>query len=102
MSSSEALEQLLYFLQAAAIAEDPKLLLVVTRGAYDANRTNFDAAVSLWGLVRSARIEMPRVIIKALDVSVTAKNQEVAKAESDIIRIQLILFATMKVVGLGC
>ena len=31
----EALEELLCFLQAAAIAEDPKLLLVVTEGAHD-------------------------------------------------------------------
>eukprot|EP00438_Fugacium_kawagutii_P013939 Skav203405 [mRNA] locus=scaffold1743:152763:160037:- [translate_table: standard] len=78
-SNVQALEQLLCFLQAAALAEDPKLLLVVTRGAHDPTAA-FDGAVSLWGLVRSARIEMPRVIIKALDVKVTATNQELTKA----------------------
>lgn len=71
LSPCKALEQLLVFLQAAATAEDPKLLLVVTRGAHEAG-ASFDGAVALWGLVRSARIELPRLVIKALDVDLKA------------------------------
>ena len=67
----KALEQLLVFLQAAAAAEDPRLLLLVTPFAH-ASEASFDGAVALWGLVRSARIEMPRLIIKALDVDLKA------------------------------
>ncbi|CAJ1333643.1 unnamed protein product [Effrenium voratum] len=73
------LEQLVHFLQSANLAEQPKLLLVVTRGAHDATREKFDASATLWGVVRSARIEMPRFVIKAVDVSATASDQEVAK-----------------------
>ena len=71
LSPWKALEQLLVFLQAAATAEDPKLLLVVTRGAHEAG-ASFDGACALWGLLRSARIEMPRLVIKALDVDLKA------------------------------
>ena len=73
------LEELLAFLQGAILAELPKLL-VVTRGAYDANRASFDAGASIWGLIRSARLEMPRVTIKTVDVAVDAGPEDIAAA----------------------
>ena len=79
----KALEDLLLFLQAAATAEDPKLLLVVTRGAHEASGP-FDGQGALWGLVRSARIEMPRVVIKALDVDLKATWLEDSATKADI------------------
>ena len=74
------LEELLAFLQGAILAELPKLLVVVTRGAYDAKRKSFDAGAAIWGLIRSARMEMPRVTIKTVDVAVEAGTEEIAKA----------------------
>ncbi|CAE7183438.1 pikAI, partial [Symbiodinium microadriaticum] len=74
------LEELVAFLQGAILAELPKLLVVVTRGAYDAKRENFDAGALIWGLIRSARMEMPRVTIKTVDVAVDASPADIGKA----------------------
>ena len=74
------LEELLAFLQGAILAELPKLLVVVTCGAYDAKRPSFDAGASIWGLIRSARMEMPRVTIKTVDVAVDAGPEDIARA----------------------
>ena len=73
------LEELLAFLQGAILAELPKLLVVVTRGAYDANRADFDAGALIWGLIRTARMEMPRVTIKTVDVAVDAGPEDMGK-----------------------
>eukprot|EP00931_Biecheleriopsis_adriatica_P047752 TRINITY_DN27548_c0_g2_i1.p1 TRINITY_DN27548_c0_g2~~TRINITY_DN27548_c0_g2_i1.p1 ORF type:complete len:4734 (-),score=1179.49 TRINITY_DN27548_c0_g2_i1:215-14152(-) len=80
------LEELLAFLQAAQAAEVPKMLLIVTRAAHDAKRPRFDAGASLWGLVRSARIEMPRFTIKSLDLALEASPQDIAKTIADELR----------------
>ena len=74
------LEEVLAFLQGAMVSETPKLLVVVTRGAYEAERANFDAGALVWGLIRSARMEMPRVTIKTVDVAVDAGPADIAKA----------------------
>ena len=74
------LEELVAFLQGAILAELPKLLVVVTRGAYDGKRENFDAGALIWGLIRSARMEMPRVTIKTVDVAVDASPADIGKA----------------------
>ena len=77
----ERLEELMFFLQAVMQAPaPPKIVVVVTRGVQDVTREKFDAGSSLWGLLRSARFEMPRVVLKAVDVAEGATPEDVAKA----------------------
>lgn len=59
---SEALEQLLQFFQAAQSSELRELLVITT----DAFGACFQD-MALWGLARSARLEMPKATIKLVD-----------------------------------
>jgi len=51
--------------------------MVVTRAAFDAKRADFDSSSALWGLIRSARLELPKVTIKTVDVQESATAKEV-------------------------
>ena len=71
----------LEFLQAIQQApRSPQLLLIITQGAFDRSRPHFDASASLWGLARPARLEMPRVTIKIIDVQLDMGSGAIASA----------------------
>lgn len=80
----ERLRELVALLQAIQeLSTQPKVLLVVTRGAHDAARDKFDSTATLWGMVRSARIEMPRITIKALDLETKCSVEASARCVLD-------------------
>jgi len=82
----DGLFELVCFLQALQKAKvTPALAVVVTSGAHDPQRTKFDAGASLWGMVRSARLEMPRIVIKAVDVDFAALPEVAAKAVAEVL-----------------
>eukprot|EP00931_Biecheleriopsis_adriatica_P048348 TRINITY_DN27935_c0_g1_i1.p1 TRINITY_DN27935_c0_g1~~TRINITY_DN27935_c0_g1_i1.p1 ORF type:complete len:5156 (-),score=1260.04 TRINITY_DN27935_c0_g1_i1:82-15549(-) len=62
----QQLLDLLAFLQAAQVEPPLDTLLVVTRHAQDTDKP--DSRSALWGLARSARLEMLRTSVKLLDV----------------------------------
>ncbi|CAK0831545.1 unnamed protein product, partial [Prorocentrum cordatum] len=80
----ESLCELLRLLQAIHGAkEPPATLLVVTRACYDPARARFDSSSALWGMARSARLEMPRLAVKAVDLELGSPAEQGARLVAD-------------------